>query len=163
MNLNPRIENISPKTLVGIKRRMSLSKNEIPILWKSFMPRKSKVLNVVNSNLYSVEVYDDLNYFNHFNPSLEFDKWAAVEVSAVEEIPDEMETLVIPQGSYAVFVYKGTEQDVFSYYGSIFSEWLPSSNFKLDNRPHFAVMGEKYKKGDHNSEEEIYIPIILKV
>jgi len=29
----------------------------------------------------------------------------------------------------------------------------------LDNRPHFEVLGEKYKNGDPESEEEIWIPV----
>jgi AraC family transcriptional regulator len=38
-------------------------------------------------------------------------------------------------------------------------DWLPDSGFELDNRPHFAVMGEKYKRDDDASEEEIWIPV----
>lgn len=162
MNLNPRIEIISSKILVGIQRRMSLSKHEIPLLWKSFMPRRNEVRNVKNADLYSIEIYDDLNYFNHFNPSLEFNKWAAVEVSAAEVVPEKMDALIIPEGVYAVFTYIGSGQDVFAFYATIFNEWLPSSKYQLDNRPHFACMGEKYNMGDPNSEEEIFIPIIVR-
>ncbi|MBK7966979.1 MAG: GyrI-like domain-containing protein [Bacteroidetes bacterium] len=161
MHLTPRIETISQKLLIGMRRRMSLAKNEIPLLWKSFMPRRNEVQNKKNPFLYSIEVYDDLSYFKHFNPSLEFDKWAAVEVSTEDEIPSDMEIFIIPHGSYAIFLFKGSEQEVFSFYAAIFNEWLPSTNYELDNRPHFACMGEQYKKGDPNSEEEIYIPIKL--
>jgi AraC family transcriptional regulator len=157
--ITPKIETISPKILVGVQRRMSLSKHEIPWLWKSFMPRRKEVQHVKNDDLYSVEVYDDLNYFDQFNPSLEFEKWAAVEVTTAEEIPDEMNSMIIPEGMYAIFSYNGPDQEAFSFYAAIFTEWLPSSKYSLDNRPHFAVMGEKYKKGDPSSEEEIFIPI----
>lgn len=40
--------------------------------------------------------------------------------------------------------------------------WLPASDYNLDNRPHFEVLGEKYKNNDPTSEEEIWIPIKLK-
>jgi predicted transcriptional regulator YdeE len=30
---------------------------------------------------------------------------------------------------------------------------------KIDNRPHFEVLGDKYKNNDPSSEEEIWIPI----
>ncbi len=36
---------------------------------------------------------------------------------------------------------------------------LPNSEYELENRPHFEVLGEKYKNNDPNSEEEIWIPI----
>jgi predicted transcriptional regulator YdeE len=41
----------------------------------------------------------------------------------------------------------------------IYTEWLPASNYELDNRPQFEILGVKYKTNDPNSEEEIWIPI----
>jgi AraC family transcriptional regulator len=40
---------------------------------------------------------------------------------------------------------------------SIYS--VPASNYDLDDRPHFEILGDKYKNGDPNSEEDIWIPI----
>jgi AraC family transcriptional regulator len=37
--------------------------------------------------------------------------------------------------------------------------WLPSSDYVLDNRPHFEILGEKYKINDPESEEKIWIPV----
>ena len=34
-----------------------------------------------------------------------------------------------------------------------------TSKYSIDNRPHFEIIGEKYKNNDPNSEEEIWIPI----
>jgi AraC family transcriptional regulator len=64
----------------------------------------------------------------------------------------------IPGGLYAVFDYKGssTDSSIFQY---IFETWLPNSDYELDNRPHFEVLGDKYKNNDPASEEEIWIPI----
>ena len=61
-------------------------------------------------------------------------------------------------GSYAVFDYKGlnTDTQIFIY---IFKEWLPNSDYELDERPHFEILGNKYKNGNPESEEEIWIPI----
>jgi AraC family transcriptional regulator len=44
----------------------------------------------------------------------------------------------------------------------IFGTWLPNSEYVLDNRPHFEILGEKYKNDDPTSEEEIWIPIKAK-
>jgi AraC family transcriptional regulator len=72
-----------------------------------------------------------------------------------------METYVLPGGLYAVFDYKGlnTDNSIFQY---ILGTWLPGSDYVLDNRPHFEVLGDKYKNNDPNSEEEIWIPIKTK-
>jgi AraC family transcriptional regulator len=109
-----------------------------------------------------VEVYEH-GYFNNFNPEREFDKWAAIEVTDFNKIPDGMENITLTGGLYAVFVYKGPAGVVSKTYQDILGTWLPKSEFLLDNRPHFALMGAKYKNEDPNSEEEIWIPIKLKV
>jgi len=61
-------------------------------------------------------------------------------------------------GLYAVFDYKGSSNDI-SIFQYIFGTWLQNSDFLLDDRPHFEVLGDKYKNADPNSEEEIWIPI----
>jgi AraC family transcriptional regulator len=93
-----------------------------------------------------------------YSPDTEFEKWALSEVTDFDNVPNYMETFTLEGGLYAVFNYKGNSNDtsVFQY---IFTNWLPNSAFLLDNRPHFEVLGEKYKNNDPNSEEEIWIPI----
>lgn len=70
-----------------------------------------------------------------------------------------METVEIQEGLYAVFKYKGDQSGIASFFNSIYTEWLPSSNYQLDNRPQFEILGDKYKNGNPNSEEEIWIPV----
>jgi AraC family transcriptional regulator len=69
-----------------------------------------------------------------------------------------LEVFVLTGGLYAVFDYKGSNKDntIFRY---IYGEWLPNSEYILANRPHFEVLGDKYKNNDPFSEEEIWIPI----
>ncbi len=98
-------------------------------------------------------------FFDNFNPDKEFEKWAAVEVEDFNGVPDEMETLKTPGGLYAVFLHKGPARKGVETYQYIFRTWLPNSTYLLDNRPHFAVMGIKYKKDSPDSEEELWIPV----
>ncbi|RKR08752.1 AraC family transcriptional regulator [Flavobacterium sp. 90] len=146
------------KKLMGKHIDMSFIENKTFQLWSSFMPRKKDIKNSVDSNLYSLEVFP-VGHFDNFEPSNAFQKWAAVEVSDFDHIPKEMETLIIPTGLYAVFIHKGPQSEGHKTYHSIFVEWLPNSEYTIDERPHFAVMDEKYKKDDPDSEEEIWIPI----
>ncbi len=126
------------------------------------MPRRKEIQNTVSSELFSVEVYNTSTFFEAFEPSAEFEKWAEMEVSDFKDIPIEMEKLIIPAGKYAVFNYKGLGSEVSETYRSILQEWFPSSDYNLDHRPHFAMMDEKYKNEDSNSEEELWFPIIAK-
>ncbi|WLR42035.1 GyrI-like domain-containing protein [Bacillus carboniphilus] len=89
----------------------------------------------------------------------EFIKWAAVEVRDFDTIPDSMEKLIIPTGQYAVFHYRGKPSEAEGTIRFIYESWLPNSEYKLDHRPYFALMGEKYKGEAIDSEEEFWIPI----
>jgi predicted transcriptional regulator YdeE len=90
---------------------------------------------------------------------LEFEKWAAAEVSDFDSIPENMEPYVLQGGLYAVFMHKGAASTGFKTFQFIFGTWLPQSEYELDNREHFEILGEKYKNEDPDSEEEIWIPI----
>ena len=155
--MNPRIEKLKTKKLVGKRLIMSQSNNKIGELWKNFMPRRNEIQNKLSQDLISMQIYKP-GYFSNFNPMNEFEKWATMEVADFENVPSDMETFVLPGGLYAVFDYKGSSSDtrIFQY---IFNSWLPNSEFELDDRPHFEVLGKKYKNNDHDSEEEIWIPI----
>lgn len=156
--MKPRIEKTQATKLIGNKIRMSFVNNETGKLWQKFMPKRKAIINLVGTELYSVELYD-IHFFKNFDPSKEFEKWAAVKVSDFENVPTDMDTLVIPSGEYAVFHYKGKPSEAQATYQYIYSQWLPNSGYELDNRPHFALMGEKYKGEHPESEEEFWIPV----
>jgi len=156
--MQPQIVTVEQKKLLGISLEMSLVKNRTGELWRSFMPRLKEIETRVGNNLYSLQVYDE-DYFKQFDPPREFEKWALAEVKNFSVIPDEMEPFELQGGLYAVFQHIGMGTEIFQF---IFSEWLPKSGYLLDNRPHFEVLGEKYKQGSPDSEEEIWIPLKAK-
>ncbi|WP_346854481.1 GyrI-like domain-containing protein [uncultured Draconibacterium sp.] len=155
-----RIEQIKAKKLLGIKLQMSLANNRTAELWRNFMQRRKEIINPLSGDLFSLQIYPS-GYFTEFSPALEFEKWALIEVEEFSAVHDDMESFILPGGEYAVFHYKGPANDpsVFHY---IFTTWLPQSAYLLDRRPHFEILGEKYKNNDPESEEEIWIPIAKK-
>lgn len=154
--MQPGMETLIEKKLIGKRMTMSLSNNKTGELWRSFMPRRREIGNKLTSEMFSMQVYDGPVDFGNLDQ--EFEKWAAVEVSDFDAIPDGMEAFTLKGGLYAVFQYKGSSTDntIFQF---IFGTWLPNSDYLLDNRPHFEILGEKYKNADPNSEEDIWIPI----
>ena len=151
----PRIVEIEPKKLVGKHMITSFAKDNTRQLWQSFMPDRNKIINKVNQDLFSLQVYPE-GYFTAFDPNIPFEKWALVEVGDDDSVPENMETFLFTGGLYAVFNHIGMDISIFNY---IYSIWIPASNYLLDNRPHFEILGEKYKQGSPLSEEEIWIPI----
>jgi len=156
--MEAQIKILIEKKLIGKSVIMSYMENKTFQLWSSFMPERKEIKNAVDSNLYSVEVFPQ-GYFDNFDANRTFHKWAAVEVENLETIPPQMESLTFPTGIYAVFLHKGPATEAYQTYHCIFTEWLPKSEYTVDDRPHFAVMDERYKKDDPDSEEEIWIPI----
>ena len=156
-NIVPRFETVSEKKLIGLHTTMSLINNKTGELWKSFMQRRKEITNNTSNDFISLQVFSP-THFQSFNPNAEFEKWALTEVSDFNAVPNGMETFILPNGLYAVFEHKGSGADtsIFQY---IYGTWIPNSEYELDNRPHFEVLGEKYKNNDPNSEEEIWIPI----
>ena len=155
--MTPRIEILNEKKLIGKRLTMSLANNRTGELWQSFMPKRREIINTVSNDLISMQVYKPA-HFAEFKPTNEFEKWATVEVTNFENVPTDMETFTLKGGLYAVFDYKGSSNDP-SVFQFIFGTWLPSSEYDLDDRPHFEVLGEKYKNNDPTSEEEIWIPV----
>ncbi len=155
--MQPRIERLEEKKLIGYNLNMSLTNNKTGQLWGLFGPRIKEIQNRVTEDKISMQIYDS-SYYTSFSPDNEFEKWAMVEVENFNNIPNEMKTFTLKEGMYAVFDYKGSSSDnsIFEY---IFLEWLPKSPYQIDDRPHFEILGKNYKNNDPNSEEEIWIPI----
>lgn len=147
-----------PEThLVGMSSTMSFAQNTTAILWQQFMPRRKEIATL-NTNLFSVQCYNE-GFFDSFNPITAFTKWAAVTVQPNAVIPKGMELFTLPEGECAVFQYKGNPANGDEVFRYILTEWLPQSGYALDNRPHFEILGDKYKNGSNDSEEAIYIPV----
>ena len=125
-------------------------------LWRSFMPRRNEIKNTLGTELFNIQINPD-NF--DFNPQTEFIKWAVVSVTDFDFLPEGMQSLIVEEGLYAVFIYKGDQSGIAAFFNSIYTEWLPNSDYELENRPQFEILGEKYKNNSPDSEEEIWIPI----
>ena len=156
--MRPDIRTLSEKKLVGKRMIMSFSDNITGDLWRGFMPRRKEIQNNIGTELYSMQIFPP-SFFSSFSPDAEFEKWAAIEVTGFEQVPQGMETFILKGGLYAVFHYHGAASAAEGTFRDILGIWLPGSVYTLDDRPHFEILGEKYKNESPDSEEEIWIPI----
>ncbi len=159
MKMDFRIEILSEKKLIGKRIQMSLANNRTFELWKSFMPRRKEIKKSIGTDLFSIQIYSPTYDFAKVNPDAVFEKWAALEVVDFNFIPDGMEAITLPGGLYVVFLHRGAASSGYKTFHYIFGSWLPNSEYLLDSRPHFEILGEKYKNEEADSEEEIWIPI----
>ena len=138
---------------------MSYSQDRTSQLWRTFMPRRKEITNRLNSNFYSLQVYDSLFDFKTYSPNTSFVKWALVETADVNAIPDGMVSFLLPSGLYAVFLHQGPASAYYNTFNFIYQTWLPSSAYIIDHRPHFEILPENYRHDDPEAEEEIWVPV----
>ena len=153
------IKTLPEKKLIGKRISMSMTDNKTVELWKSFMPFRFRIKNKAGNDLFSIQVFDPSFSFSNFDVHAKFEKWASLEVSHYEEVPEGMEKFILAGGLYAVFLHTGTIAGAEKTFRYVFETWLPGSGYELDNRPHFELLGEKYKNNDPSSEEEVWIPV----
>lgn len=161
--MEPRIEILPEKKLAGQQLEMTFNQDKTFQLWRNFMPRRKEITNQIGDQLFAIQVYGPGMSFETFHPDEPFVKCATVEVSDFNSIPEGMEPFTLPGGLYAVFLHKGSSADAPKTFGYIFGTWLPASEYVADQRPHFEILGEKYKRDDDSSEEEVWIPIKKKI
>jgi len=153
--MNPKIITIPKKEIIGLSAITQMGAHQdIPFLWKTFMPRKQEINNTVSKALIAMQIF---SLQDDGQPKANYTIWACTEVNGFSKLPKGMETYTIPKGEYAVFVHKG--MNASATYLQIMNEWLPTSGYEIDDRPHFQVMGDKYKNGSEASEEDFYVPV----
>jgi hypothetical protein len=57
-DMEPRIETLPEKKLIGKRMTMSLANNKTGELWRNFMPRRREIQNNLTSELFSMQVYN---------------------------------------------------------------------------------------------------------
>lgn len=155
----PEIISIRPKILIGILREMSLKKDSTSQIWREFMPRRKEIQDRIDGRFYSVQIFANPKDVLNFDNETIFQKGATIEVTGSSSIPDSMQSINLEAGLYAMFRHKGTFSDFVDNTRYIFQNWLPLSEYQLDDRIHFSVMDDRYL-GDHpDSVEEIWIPV----
>ena len=121
--------------------------------------RRKEVLDSLNTDRYSIQFYPPGTGPMSGDPGSVFEKWAAVEAIVPFSIPEGMEIINLPAGKYAVFLHHGPASAFMKSFGFIFYDWLPGSEYLVDDRPHFEVLPGNYRPDDPNASEEIWIPI----
>ena len=146
--------------MIGMSITTSQSQVEhSQVLWSSFMPRKKEIADLLDNNLYSIQIYPSGIDFGKFNTETPFQKWAAVEVKSTSNIPEGMKSLNIPKGEYAIFIHHGPARSFPKTAQYIFGMWLPNSIYEFDDRPQFEVMSPDYLGPEHeDAQEEVWIP-----
>jgi len=159
--LNPRLETISAKTLIGMSTLTAPSNSKAKEVWSSFMPMQKNVIGKEEGIFYSVQEYPSNYPFMEFNPQATFTTWAAKEVGEDMDVPEEFKILTISGGTYVVCEHIGVAAEIGNTIGFIFGQWIPKNGYTIDlERKHFEVLaGDYLGPANPESKEMVWIPI----
>ena len=155
--MTPDIRTLDELLLVGLAQDMSLAEDATPALFQQFFPLSRAIKHRVDDNTYLLRLYNE-GYFAEFSPEAIFTKVAAIAVTEHTDLTHGLSAYRL-SGLYAVFIHRGLPNDAPKTMQAIFAEWLPSSDYQLDHRPHFDLMPPEYRPDDPSATEEIWIPI----
>lgn len=148
---DPRQVNLSAFTLCGLSQYYEFeSMAEIPHQWQRFadlLPRLSKDRHPTT---YGV-------IFNSTDSGFEY--LSGVVSSGAESSPVDCVGLNLRPQSYLVFDHTGHVSGIRESCASIWSEWLPASDFQTVDAPWFEKYGERFDPLTGHGGLEIWIPV----
>lgn len=148
--MEPNIVSKPTFTIVGMKYRGKPKGDEIPALWRKFIPRIREIKYLTPSD----ESYGVMD--NYDEKTGQFDYVSAAEVSKVVDVPEGMMSWDIPANKYAVLEFKFSEiQQAFQ---NIY-RWIPESGNERAPGPEFEYYSPEFDPDNPDSLMQIYIPI----
>jgi AraC family transcriptional regulator len=157
------IETTEPRIFIGKNCITNFTKNDTPLLWQSFMPLVKDVPHQKSNHLFAIDTYPPAYNFEHFDPQINFTKWACVEIETTANNTQALDILAIPPSMYAVFEYTGTAAEAGKAFDYILSDWMKNSPYSFDpTKPLFCEMNANYNPFNPKEKELIWIPIQLK-
>ncbi len=149
--MEPKIVTKPAFKVVGMKYRGKSGGDEIKELWGAFMGRMHEIKYAVG-DMVSYGVSTDFDYETKV-----FDYIACIAVELIEEVPQGMVSLDIPQGTFAVFTT--TLPTMMESYDHAYHTWLPQSGYAKSEQPDYEEYGPSFDPEDPNSEFQFYVPI----
>ncbi len=130
------IEEIKGFRAVGLKRSFNFKNGEnfekIPFLWKEVME------NGTFNNIMSLMDSEPIGVMGISANLRENDFDYYIAVSSSKDVPNNMEELLVPTESYAIFTC--TMDKIQDTTRRIYGEWLPSSEYKhVENAPELEI------------------------
>lgn len=164
--MNHRIVERKKTILIGMECTTTLNENRIentlPKLWNIFSEKIDEIKNRVNDKEY-FGLCGEIKSFDpniKMNDDMKFNYLAGVEVTSIEDIPEGMKVVEIPEQKYIVFTHKGELDKLQATYKAIYSKWFPNTNFELSKAYDFEFYNERFiSPTNSDSELDIYIPI----
>lgn len=141
--------------IIGMEYVGNNKNGEIGQMWHRFIPRMGEITNRTNSDV----SYGVCFPVENMKEDSEFSYVAGLEVDNFDQIPEGMVARTVPAGKYAVFIHKGSLDNLRSTYEYIYGSWLPKSGQEVAFQPDFEFYSERFIPDSEDCELDIYVPL----
>ena len=159
ISLQPEIYQQKKMTLVGLRTRfysVDSEKNNIasklPPLWVQFVERLQEISYRIPGMCYGL-----VRQTSADSDLLEY--YAAVAVDRLENLPDGMVSIELPETQYARFTHHGLPTLLDTTVNFIYSNWLLQSGYRHSGGPDLEFYGDDYGPELEQSVMQYAIPI----
>ncbi|MER7772732.1 AraC family transcriptional regulator [Kitasatospora sp. NPDC096140] len=88
----------------------------------------------------------------------ELDYWHAVVAREGAEVPEDMDVLEVPAGTWAVFTNSGPfPQALQEMWGDVAAQWFPSNPYEARRGP--EILRTRFVPGSDDADSELWIPV----
>ena len=148
----PRLEKGHFLLIAGLGERFTQETTEgIPALWDKFIPHIGKVPGQMG----------DVTYGICCNPDGKggFEYIAGVEISRLDDLPEQYRWIEVQPQHYAVFEHKGSLGDLPRTFQYIWKTWLPASGREAADAPEFERYSADFNPQTGEGVLEIWLPL----
>ena len=153
----PRFETRNETRVVGLAKQFSISTPDYFMLWapfKSYIGHIPFEIPNCNFGIYeAAEANGDEAQFSYMCCS---------GVTEFGDIPEGLQTRVLPEQHYAVFKHRGPFANVQETFKYIWGTWLPNSDFDYSPTPDLEVFPANYNSTAEDAVVDLYVPICEK-
>ncbi|MVV50680.1 AraC family transcriptional regulator [Pseudomonas sp. PB120] len=145
----PRFEHGHFLLIAGFGERFTpQTRGDIPAVWKKFEPYIGNVPGQV----------DEVTYGICCNPDGKggFEYIAGVQISKLDDLPDQYRWVEVQPQHYAVFEHKGPLDTLPQTFHYIWKTWLPQSGYQAADAPEFERYSADFKR---TGVLEIWLPL----
>ncbi|VVN05875.1 GyrI-like domain-containing protein [Pseudomonas fluorescens] len=123
----------------------------IPALWEKFIPHLGHIPGQKGEVTYGVCC--------NFDGKGGFDYIAGVEISKLDDLPEQYRWVEVQPQLYAVFEHKGPLDTLPRLFQYIFGTWQPQSGHEVLDAPELERYSEDFNPKLNTGKLEIWIPI----
>ncbi len=146
--MEPQIVTKPAFNVVGALYTGKNENNEISTVWDHFLPRLDDIKDKAG---------DAYGICSDVAPDGSFQYLAGIEVSQIDDQPEDMNHWVVPEQTYAAFPC--SLQNIRKTFQHAYQNWLPQSDYKRGDGPDFELYPQDFNP-ESGTGMYVYIPII---